>query len=67
MNKIFKVLQEYDRFYLCTNGIYRECFYKDEYKPIHNIIYKKDYYFIIKPWYNENRGGEYSWQTWLIY
>lgn len=47
MNRIFKVLEEYDRFYLCTNGIYRECFYKDEYKPIHNIIYKKDYYFII--------------------
>ena len=42
MITVFKVIKEYKRFYLCTNGLYRECFYKDEYTPSpKGIIIKK--------------------------
>ena len=42
MNNIFKIIKTYKRFYLCTNGLYRECFFKDEYTPTSNgTIIKK--------------------------
>lgn len=48
MNRYFKVIKEYKRFYLCNNGYYNECFFKDEYKPYKNTIIKHIPYYRIK-------------------
>lgn len=40
-NKFYRIIKEYNRFYLANNGYYNECFFKDEYKPHKNIITKK--------------------------
>lgn len=44
--RIFKVIKEYNRFYLCENidNNLRECFLKKEYTPKSNMIFVPDEY-----------------------
>ena len=50
--RIFKVIKEYDRFYLCKSvksGV-RECFFKDEYSPNEGIISVPDEFEANRQW-----------------